>query len=71
MAFNRLQKILDSSKERQTSLHVPAIILEMTNEYDISEKCIKKRIELIQEVNQDFVIEDNYIFFKQKIEVSK
>lgn len=63
-AYMRIYSIIDNSRKTKTEIHINKMILDLTNEINIGEKTILKRINLIQEVDNDFDIIEGVIVFK-------
>lgn len=64
-AFNHLEKLLNVGRENKSSLSIAIIIYDITSMFEISEKAILRRIDLLKEVKQDFNILNKEIVFKE------
>ena len=68
-AFFQLNDFLASARLNRTEIDINRLLIQLTDTFCVSEKCILKRLERIKRIEKDFSIIDDTIVWKQKKEV--
>lgn len=64
-AFLELREIIDKSRQDKRNISIPAIIIKLTEKHEISEKNLRKRIDLIKTTYEDMEVNNEAITWLQ------
>lgn len=60
-AINNIDNILLDARSKKINIKIPNLVFEITKKYPVSEKLILQRINLIKQMNDDFIISGDVI----------